>query len=192
MDTCGSTARMGDGPDLSFPLVPALLLHGPVLGLTPREPFLIRLQRGVHARTVALHPASKTHRHRHRARPGIRIAASAPTTPTAVGGIPLRRLRVPCKTRARPRRAPPLSRRPRPLFLACWRCSVCSARFCMVPSRPSLRVAPRPSPQSRGNHRPKAVVPSAPPLPRAAPPLGAALWTALGPRLSSPASSSSP
>jgi len=122
MDTCGLTARTGDGPDLSFPMVPALLMHGPVLGLTPREPFLILLLRGVLAHTAALHYASHRHlrpRPRHlpprprrlpprsrRAKPArrhaitprmviattaapepsTRIAASAPTAPTAALG----------------------------------------------------------------------------------------------------------
>jgi len=137
-------------------------------------------------------------------------------TPSTLRGPRTRRIRLPCRRRARPRWAPPLSRRPRPLFpvcwrcsvcsapvgrgaggapwgaLACWHCSVCSARYCTVPSRPLRRTAPRPSPQSRGRRCPKAAVPSALPLPRADPLLGAARWAALGPRLGSSACSSSP
>ena len=79
---------------------------------------------------------------------------------------------------------------PAPLPLI-WECSVCSARYCTVPSRP-LRstLAPRPSPQSRGRRCPKGAVSSALPLPRADPLLGAARRAALGPRLGSSACSS--
>jgi len=61
MPTCGSTARMGDGPGPSFQCGPPALapIRGPVLALTPRVRLLILC--GVRARTVAFHPASVRH-----------------------------------------------------------------------------------------------------------------------------------
>jgi hypothetical protein len=83
MPTFGSTARLGDGPDLSFPLVTAhASISLPVLGLTPREPFLIPSLRGVHARTVALHHASDHHRRRRRRRRCRRRRRRGPTLPS--------------------------------------------------------------------------------------------------------------
>jgi hypothetical protein len=60
MSTCGSTARMGDGPGPSSTLVLTARLAPislPVLALTPRVRLLIL--RGVHARTVALRSAQR-------------------------------------------------------------------------------------------------------------------------------------
>ena len=106
INTCGSTARMGDGPGPSFPLVTAFAPIGmPVRARTPRVRLLILP--GVHARTVALRPVShrprgRPRRRRHRPRaitrattpptafatmadpaPNTAAAGSAPTAPTA-------------------------------------------------------------------------------------------------------------